>query len=70
MKIEFDQIKSDKNLAVRGLPFDRASDFGWSFSEITVDIRNDYLKPGMLLSDILTTVFIFFVLPRLLMLSE
>ncbi len=42
MKIEFDQIKSDKNLAERGLSFDRASDFGWGASEITVDIRNDY----------------------------
>ena len=42
MKVEFDQIKSDKNLAERGLPFDRASDFGWGSAEITVDIRNDY----------------------------
>ena len=42
MKIVFDQIKSDKNLAERGLPFDRTSDFGWGSAEITVDIRNDY----------------------------
>jgi uncharacterized DUF497 family protein len=41
MEIEFDQIKSDKNLAERGLPFDQASDFGWGTAEITVDIRND-----------------------------
>ena len=42
MKIEFDQIKSDKNLDERGLPFDRAADFEWGSAEITVDTRNDY----------------------------
>ena len=44
MKIDFDLIKSDKNLAERGLPFDRASDFGWGAAEITIDVRNDYAE--------------------------
>ncbi len=70
MKIEFDQIKSDKNLAERGLPFDRASDFEWASAAITVDTRNDYPEIRYVASDILTTVFIFFVLPPSLMLSE
>ena len=70
MKIEFDQIKSDKNLlSVACRLIEPLISDGVPLKSLSISVMI-ILKPGMLLSDILTTVFIFFVLPRLPMLSE
>ena len=45
MKIEFDQVKSEKNRKDRDLPFDRATDFDWAGAKYAEDVRNTYPEP-------------------------
>lgn len=42
MQITYDQVKSDRNIAARGLSFELAADFDWSTALIVEDIREDY----------------------------
>ena len=42
MEIDFDPIKSDKNLRERGLSFERAGDFDFSTAIVHEDIRKAY----------------------------
>lgn len=42
MLIEFDPVKSAKNLAERGLPFERVADFDFSGAIMTEDDRKAY----------------------------
>ena len=40
--ITFDASKSERNLALRGIPFDLASAFAWDSALIAEDLRKDY----------------------------
>jgi uncharacterized protein len=40
--ITFDASKSERNLALRGIPFDLASAFEWDSALIAQDLRKDY----------------------------
>ncbi len=42
MRIEFDPTKNDRNIAKRGLSFERASDFDFSSAAVAEDIRRAY----------------------------
>lgn len=42
MKISFDPEKNEKNIAERGISFERAADFDWSSALIVEDDREDY----------------------------
>jgi uncharacterized DUF497 family protein len=42
MLIEFDSAKNDRNIAMRGLSFERASEFDFSSAIIEVDDRKVY----------------------------
>lgn len=42
MKIVFDPAKSARNTSLRGLPFERVADFGWSDAVILADTRHAY----------------------------
>lgn len=42
MKIDFDPAKSENNARERGLPFERAADFGWDEASYAEDSRNPY----------------------------
>ena len=42
MKIEFDPVKSNRNLEERGLSFDGVDELDWSTAIITEDTRYDY----------------------------
>jgi uncharacterized DUF497 family protein len=42
LEISFDQSKSDRNMLLRGLSFTLASQFEWSTSIISADLRHDY----------------------------
>ena len=40
--ISFDSAKSDKNVLMRGVPFELAAEFAWDGALIVEDLRNDY----------------------------
>ena len=42
MRIEFDAGKSERNIAARGLPFERAAEFDFSSAVVEVDNRKPY----------------------------
>lgn len=42
MKIEFDQVKSEKNRQERNLPFEQAAEFDWAGASYAEDVRNPY----------------------------
>ena len=42
MKIEFDPAKNARNIAERGISFERAEEFEWETAIIIKDKRNDY----------------------------
>jgi len=42
MKIDFDPIKSEQNIKLRSLSFDRAGDFDWETAIYYEDNRMDY----------------------------
>lgn len=42
MAITYDPEKNEKNIALRGISFDRADDFDWSSALIVEDLRKDY----------------------------
>jgi uncharacterized protein len=42
MKIEFDPFKNEKNIKLRDLPFNNASDLDWEDSIIIPDTRKTY----------------------------
>lgn len=42
MQVTFDDAKSERNEAERGLPFDLASAFDWSTALVMQDTRRDY----------------------------
>lgn len=42
MRVTFDDAKSERNEAERGLPFDLASAFDWSTALVMQDTRRDY----------------------------
>lgn len=45
MAITYDPGKNEKNIAERGISFDRAADFDWSSALIVEDTRRDYGEP-------------------------
>ena len=42
MDISFDSAKSEKNVLVRGVPFELAAEFAWDGALIVEDLRKDY----------------------------
>ncbi len=42
MGISFDASKSERNIALRGIPFDLAAMFEWDSALIVEDVRRDY----------------------------
>jgi uncharacterized protein len=40
--VAYDPDKNEKNLASRGISFDRATDFDWSSALVAEDTRKDY----------------------------
>jgi len=44
MKIEFDPVKSEQNLKLRSLSFDRVGDFDWGTAIYIKDDRRDYVE--------------------------
>jgi len=42
MKIDFDPSKNEKNIKLRGLPFDRAVELDWEDAVIIQDTRINY----------------------------
>jgi uncharacterized protein len=40
--ISFDSAKSEKNVLVRGVPYELASEFAWDGALIVEDLRKDY----------------------------
>ena len=42
MNISFDAAKSEKNVLVRGIPFERAAEFAWDSALVIEDLRKDY----------------------------
>jgi uncharacterized DUF497 family protein len=42
MSISFDGSKSDRNIALRGIPFDLATKFEWDTALIVEDVRQNY----------------------------
>ena len=40
--IGFDSAKSEKNVLVRGVPFELAAEFAWNGALIVEDLRKDY----------------------------
>jgi uncharacterized DUF497 family protein len=46
VNISYDPGKNEKNIAERGISFERAAEFEWSNSLIVEDTRKDYDEPG------------------------
>ena len=44
--ITFDALKSERNFAMRGIPFDLAAAFEWDSALIVEDVRKDYRNDG------------------------
>lgn len=42
MDITFDSAKSEKNVLVRGVPFELAAELSWDSALIVEDLRKDY----------------------------
>jgi uncharacterized DUF497 family protein len=42
VNISFDAAKSEKNVLVRGIPFERATEFAWNGALVIEDLREDY----------------------------
>ena len=42
MAISFDPAKNERNIATRGIPFERAAAFEWDTALIAEDSRRDY----------------------------
>ena len=42
MAITYDPAKNERNIATRGISFDRAADFEWSSALVVEDKRKDY----------------------------
>jgi uncharacterized DUF497 family protein len=42
VKIEFDPVKNARNIAERGISFERAEEFEWETAVIIKDTRRDY----------------------------
>lgn len=42
VRIEFDPAKSARNVATRGLPFEKAAGFDWETALVVEDDRRDY----------------------------
>ncbi|MGH8455960.1 MAG: BrnT family toxin [Stenotrophobium sp.] len=42
MKIEFDPVKNERNIMLRGLPFQLAAGFDFETAQFCVDTRKDY----------------------------
>ena len=40
----FDSTKSEKNVRVRGVPFELAAEFAWDGALIVEDLRKDYVS--------------------------
>jgi uncharacterized protein len=62
MKIEFDPVKSEANVRLRGLPFDLVEQFDFDSAWTAVDSRKDYGEVryravGALNDEIVTVVF-------------
>jgi uncharacterized protein len=47
MAITFDPAKSARNIAERGLSFERVADLEWDTAVITEDTRRDYGEPRL-----------------------
>jgi uncharacterized DUF497 family protein len=47
MAITFDPAKSARNIAERGLSFERVADLDWDTAVITEDTRRDYGEPRL-----------------------
>ncbi|MEO8859191.1 MAG: BrnT family toxin [Burkholderiaceae bacterium] len=45
MRFTYDSVKSERNVAERGIAFDLAESFDWSAALIVEDTRNDYPEP-------------------------
>ena len=45
MAITYDPDQNEKNLALRGISFDRVADFEWSSALVVEDTRKDYGEP-------------------------
>ena len=45
MPLSYDPSKSERNMALRGLPFTFAEEFDWSTALIAQDTREDYPEP-------------------------
>jgi uncharacterized DUF497 family protein len=43
--ISFDPAKNARNIALRGISFERAVDFDWSLALVLEDLRRDYGEP-------------------------
>jgi hypothetical protein len=48
MKIEFDPVKSEKNVRERGLPFDLVEKFDWETAVFSEDARFPYAETRMI----------------------
>ena len=48
MAIKFDRRKNARNIAERGLSFERVTDLDWSTAIIREDTRRDYREPRLL----------------------
>jgi hypothetical protein len=47
MAITFDPVKNARNIAERGLSFERVADLDWETAVITEDRRRDYGEPRL-----------------------
>ncbi|HWZ68321.1 MAG TPA: BrnT family toxin [Stellaceae bacterium] len=47
MAVTFDTDKNARNIAERGLSFERVADLGWDTAVIIVDTRRDYGEPRL-----------------------
>ena len=45
MDITYDPVKSARNIALRGISFDRVAEFDWSGALVVEDNRKDYGEP-------------------------
>ena len=45
MPVSFDPSKSERNVALRGIPFDLAEEFEWDTALVVEDLRKDYGEP-------------------------
>jgi len=47
MAITFDPAKNARNIAERGLPFERVADLDWETAVVIEDVRRDYGEPRL-----------------------